>query len=59
MLKHLFKCAMIGIGAYIFAVQIGEFDTESAAAYGLFISVIIFMLEKTEEDTPEDNDEQT
>ncbi len=58
MLAQLFKCTMIGIGAYLFAVNVGEFDTESAAAYGLFIGGIVFALEKTEQDTQENTDDQ-
>lgn len=59
MLNRLFKAALVGIGAYLFALQIGEFDTGSAAAYGAFIGAIIFVLgEKVEEETEEGNDEQ-
>lgn len=56
MVNRIFKSVMIGVGAYLFAIHIGEFDNQSAAVYGAFIGVIIFVLEKEIEG---DEDEQS
>lgn len=58
MLDHLFRSVMIGVGAYFFSTYVGGFDNQSAIAYGGFIGAIIFFLNKPEEESEEENNDQ-